>query len=298
MTSDLMTLMHMNEGCKLVAWSDGNKYLTIGWGHYGPDVMPGTMWTQAKADQQLVDDLNPTWDEVVAVCRKDTLGRELDAFTSFAYNEGVEAFKTSTLLKVHNQRMGPSAIVGEFRKWNLDNGVVVRGLVMRREREAKFYLGQNWQNDLVPTDITVAAPLPSAVPLIERVMTKLAASATPTPAAPAATEGETPMGIIALLPTILAIIGQLPGLIMQAEQLFQGQASQGPAKYAMVLSMILGVIPNDLAPTILPIVKSTIPKLVDLFNAVHPLFGGTPGATVPDSVTTVTPVVAAPGGNG
>lgn len=47
------------EGCRLTAYKPvkGEKYWTIGWGHYGPDVRQGQTITQTQADAMLKRDL-------------------------------------------------------------------------------------------------------------------------------------------------------------------------------------------------------------------------------------------------
>ena len=62
-----------------------------------------------------------------------------DALTSFTYNVGGEAFRTSTLLRKHNNDdfVGASK---EFKKWKYADGKVSNGLVRRRKSEKELYL--------------------------------------------------------------------------------------------------------------------------------------------------------------
>lgn len=46
----------INEGCILTAKPDRGGNQVIGWGHNGPDIKPGTVWTQAQADGQFALD--------------------------------------------------------------------------------------------------------------------------------------------------------------------------------------------------------------------------------------------------
>lgn len=64
---------------------------------------------------------------------------QLGALLSFAYNVGVQAFSTSTLLRKINYDPSDPLIRDEFLKWNKSNGVVLRGLVTRRAEEANLY---------------------------------------------------------------------------------------------------------------------------------------------------------------
>jgi lysozyme len=40
-------------GCRLAAYRDPGGILTIGYGHTGPEVVPGLRWTQDQADDEL-----------------------------------------------------------------------------------------------------------------------------------------------------------------------------------------------------------------------------------------------------
>ena len=51
-------LIKKYEGCKLVAYRlKGEKYNTIGYGHYGPDVKDGMVITKTEAEALLKIDL-------------------------------------------------------------------------------------------------------------------------------------------------------------------------------------------------------------------------------------------------
>jgi lysozyme len=63
----------------------------------------------------------------------------MSALTSLAYNIGLSAFSTSTLLRKVNGNPDDQSIADEFRRWNKVNGAVIRGLVNRRNEEAKIY---------------------------------------------------------------------------------------------------------------------------------------------------------------
>lgn len=62
-----------------------------------------------------------------------------DAMVSLAYNIGVGAFSRSSIvrqLKAGNKKASADA----FRLYNKDNGVVIKGLVNRREKERNLFL--------------------------------------------------------------------------------------------------------------------------------------------------------------
>ncbi len=76
---------------------------------------------------------------------RNPLQREIDAFTSFAYNEGVGSFSTSTLLKKYVAGERGESIHEEFKKWTLAGGVHLAGLARRREEEWRIFSGSSQQ---------------------------------------------------------------------------------------------------------------------------------------------------------
>ena len=57
------------EGCRLTAYPDPLTHAdpwTIGYGHTGPDVYPGVVWTQQQADDQLAADVNRCTGQVLS----------------------------------------------------------------------------------------------------------------------------------------------------------------------------------------------------------------------------------------
>ncbi len=67
---------------------------------------------------------------------------ELDSYMDFAYNVGLENFRTSTLLKLLNQEKYQEACK-ELLKWDKFHGKVLNGLKLRREQEYKTCIGDN-----------------------------------------------------------------------------------------------------------------------------------------------------------
>lgn len=64
---------------------------------------------------------------------------QFDALVSFAYNLGLGALKTSTLLKKVNANPNDPDIAYQFRRWTKANGRTLQGLVKRRKEEAELY---------------------------------------------------------------------------------------------------------------------------------------------------------------
>lgn len=110
---------------------------TIGWGATGPDIGPGTVWTQAQCDARLAEDLARHAAEVSAALGGAPVSQaQFDALVSFHFNTG--AIARATLTKRH--RSGDHAgAIGEFARWNRAGGRVLKGLVRRRLAEAQLY---------------------------------------------------------------------------------------------------------------------------------------------------------------
>lgn len=64
---------------------------------------------------------------------------QYDALVSFTFNVGAANFKSSTLLKRINAGQCQQA-GAEFMRWNKAKGKVLRGLTLRRQREASRWL--------------------------------------------------------------------------------------------------------------------------------------------------------------
>lgn len=145
------------EGCRLAAYLDTGGVPTIGYGHTGPGVQIGLKWSQSRADSQLVADVTQFAHAVGNACKVEPNDNQLSAMTSLAYNIGVAAFKSSSVLRLHNQRKFAEA-ANAFSMWKKDNGEVVAGLVRRRAAEAQLYLTPISTDE--PQQTTRAQPTP------------------------------------------------------------------------------------------------------------------------------------------
>lgn len=124
------------EGCELKAYNCPAGIWTIGVGHtHG--VMAGQTITQAQADSLLRADLAYFEGEVTKLGAW-TQG-QFDALVDFAYNLGIGALKSSTLLKVIKQNGTKEEITAQFMRWDKAGGKVLNGLTKRRAWEAKRY---------------------------------------------------------------------------------------------------------------------------------------------------------------
>lgn len=136
-------LIKQFEGCKLKAYKCPANLWTISWGlTFYPDgtkVKEGDVITQQQAEDYfdaVVDDFAKQVDVLV---KSNVTANNFSAIVSFAFNVGIGNLKKSTLLKKVNANPKDATIPAEFRKWVRANGEVLKGLVRRRDAEAKLY---------------------------------------------------------------------------------------------------------------------------------------------------------------
>ena len=133
-----LELIKSFEGCRLTAYKpvQTEQYYTIGWGHYGPDVYAGMSITQAQADNMLREDVRYYADAVDRYnSRFNFTQEEFDALTSFTYNCGVGSLQA--VMSCCNTKQ---EIAEECKLYNKGAGVVLAGLVRRREEEYQLFM--------------------------------------------------------------------------------------------------------------------------------------------------------------
>lgn len=110
---------------------------TIGWGHTGPGVRKGVIWTQGECDAAFTRDMVRYAAEVnKALGDAPTNQAQFDALVSFTYNTG--ALADSTLLKLHKAGHYAEAAKA-FADWCHAGGKILPGLVRRLAAEAELY---------------------------------------------------------------------------------------------------------------------------------------------------------------
>lgn len=136
-----LSLIKSFEGVRLTAYKavQTEKYWTIGYGHYGPDVKQNMKITQAQADAYLKTDV-ARFEKAVNENVKVPLNQnQFDALVSFTYNCGEGALQRSTLLELLNQGKYEEA-ADQFDVWIKSGNKVLNGLVKRRAKEKELFL--------------------------------------------------------------------------------------------------------------------------------------------------------------
>jgi lysozyme len=135
-----LDLIKSFEKCRLKAYLPTKKdKWTIGWGHTGDDVEEGDTISQEQADELLEEDLIDAEDAVDKLVDVAINENQHAALVSFVFNCGEEALETSHLLKHVNAEEWEKA-ADEFLKWDHQGGIVVPGLLRRRNAERELFL--------------------------------------------------------------------------------------------------------------------------------------------------------------
>lgn len=131
------------EGLELTSYQCSSGVWTVGYGFTGPTVGPETKLTQAEADELFAEIIQQFEDQVRERLKVQVNQNEFDALVSFAYNVGISAFSSSTLLKLLNANATREIVASEFSRWTKDgNGNPIEGLRIRRAKEKELFLSK------------------------------------------------------------------------------------------------------------------------------------------------------------
>ena len=135
-SSNGVVLIKSFEGFSRVACKalPSEKYLTIGYGHYGKDVKPNQTITEAEAVKLLVKDLSGFVSKVNKYNRKYGFTQnEFDALVSFCYNVG----NIDGLTK--NGTRTKAQIADKLLAYSYSGGKFIKGLYNRRVKERNLF---------------------------------------------------------------------------------------------------------------------------------------------------------------
>lgn len=136
-----LALTESFEGCKLTSyWDNIGHVWTIGFGSTGPDIVRGLTWTLGQCIDRLMTHMQGCVEAVNNLVRVPLSQGQFDAIVDFAYNAGIGALAHSTLLRDLNAD-DFAAAADEFEKWDRAGGLVVAGLLRRRQAEEKEFAG-------------------------------------------------------------------------------------------------------------------------------------------------------------
>jgi len=131
-----------NEGFQAKAYPDAGGY-SIGYGTflYSPQLMAkykNTTITKEEGEALMVPNLQTITQEINQHVKVPLTQNQFDALADFCYNLGCDSLTESILLKLLNQKNYQNAAI-EFGKWIHSEGVIVPGLVARRNEEKELF---------------------------------------------------------------------------------------------------------------------------------------------------------------
>jgi len=144
-TSTAEILIARFEGKRLKPYQDTGGIWTVGYGStYNLDAKRPVIETDiiddATALRWLKSQVGTFGNQVKAVIKVPVNQNQVDSLTSLAYNIGINAFKSSTLLRLLNENKPKIEVADQFTRWNRVNGVIVNGLINRRKAERELFL--------------------------------------------------------------------------------------------------------------------------------------------------------------
>lgn len=130
-----INLIKLYEGFRATPYKavPSERFLTIGYGHYGSDVTPDMHLTKDEAEELLKRDL-VRYEKAVMDLQREWTQNEFDALVSFTYNCGIANLKTLVRNRDKHQ------IADAFLLYNKAGGRVLTGLVRRRETERRLFI--------------------------------------------------------------------------------------------------------------------------------------------------------------
>lgn len=114
---------------------DPVQILTSCYGHTGPELKPGQVFTDQQCLEQLGEDLAEANDGVNACIKAPLTDNQRAALISFTFNVGQGQLCKSTLARKANAGL---PFCSELSKWTFAGGRQLPGLVKRREAERRL----------------------------------------------------------------------------------------------------------------------------------------------------------------
>ena len=144
LTDEGLALIKRFEGFASEIYICPGGWPTIGYGHVvrdGEQVRFADGIDEATAEDLLRRDVESAERAVPRLIRVPLEDGQFDALSSFAFNLGAGALQRSTLRRKVN-REEHAAVPAEFQRWVWAGGRKLKGLIRRREAEAKLYASQ------------------------------------------------------------------------------------------------------------------------------------------------------------
>ena len=134
----LIKLIKDSEDCKLTSYKCPAGVLTLGYGQTC-EIKQGMTWTQQQADEDVAKTALAVLNQAVKASPILTTVNieKLAAIADFIYNCGIGNYTKSTLKKQVNAGNWLAAS-SEIKKWNKAADKELKGLTVRRQKEAEL----------------------------------------------------------------------------------------------------------------------------------------------------------------
>jgi len=196
-------LHEVKEDGLVYAYRCSASVLTCGYGATR-EVYEDTAWTQEYCEQRLMIDLNEHAEAVHHYVTVPLTQNQYDALTSFIFNLGAGAFKSSTLLKKLNKSLYDE-VPEQFMRWNKARVkgklTPLAGLTRRRAAEAALFSADAEMTTEEGAPVMVQKPEVTATKSLTKSKTMAGA------------------GIAGLATTLNEVSGQIQGLVSYAPML-------------------------------------------------------------------------------
>lgn len=148
-SDNIIMRIRLWEGFRSKAYACPAGVLTIGYGHTGPDVVPGMKITALTAAKLLCADVQSVAQRLEVLLSPKLVATltqgQFDALVSLVFNIGMANFSKSTLLRKLRADAHDTSICREFLRWVHAGGRKLKGLEARRVDEASMYFGCSHQ---------------------------------------------------------------------------------------------------------------------------------------------------------
>jgi lysozyme len=128
-----LELLMAREGKRNEVYRDTQGVLTVGYGHTGPDVVEGEIWTDERIEKAFARDLE-RFEEALNENITGTIGQnQFDALVSWLYNVGTGWARSATLIR-HINEGNLDAAAADFDSWHKPPEIISR----RNGEKAQF----------------------------------------------------------------------------------------------------------------------------------------------------------------
>lgn len=139
-SDNCLDLIRHFEGLRLDSYCCPGGIWTIGYGHTG-GIMPGQSISREYAEQLLAEDVAKFAEQVELLLKRPVTQQQFDSLVSLAFNIGITALASSTLIRMLNEGRDDDAVL-QFSRWMQAGGKILPGLVARRRAEADIFRGE------------------------------------------------------------------------------------------------------------------------------------------------------------